>query len=239
MSIGCRGEFTDQPLPLCTPECARWYKVNQGESIKVYQDVSGWDPNYYSQMVESPQTHIQRALDIWNDAYPCGTLFELVTDPALADVVQVYPTEVTTNGLNGSVTSVVDQDGEECILQVDEGQTFGPGQPMFMQMYCSQGLEQSGQATDDRYVNIFVHEFGHVLGMNHLSDGSTPPMSIMVNTGVQAGGAGLYGFDVDQLLRRYPCGCVLTSNLAQPIEYNLPIVSSETLCPCCQGFGIY
>jgi len=88
---------SSDPLPGCIATCTRWSSINEGQPLRIYIDEDSWDPTHYngqgpfigSAVLDEPlaRTYAVQALEIWQQAYPCGTLYELVDTPAEAEVI--------------------------------------------------------------------------------------------------------------------------------------------------------
>lgn len=219
----------------CTPMCTRWTQVNEGDPIKVYHDKTNFDPNFYVNVaaVETdPDVLLQTALDIWEEAYPCGTLFELVDDPSQAELIIQYGTSTQGPGTAwGDATCFCDNDNDVCVQQVDHSVFFTEGNPATINMYYVSDV--NGVPLGMSYVfwlETYVHELGHILGMGHVS--GLPIDSVMGNQPFHTTPQ-IWDWDRDQLDDRYPCGCVLTGKLTAFIVPEKKTHTSD-FCPRCQ-----
>lgn len=229
MTIGCIGIV--QTLSFCTPECTRWTQVNEGEPIRVYHDKTNWDPNCRAGIDEpDPQAYLDEAIATWESGYPCGQLFEMVNDPALAQVIVVHDENNFGEPL-GTATCACDAEDDVCVKQVDHSLTFSESSPAIVTVYCQQGVGISLL----QYVNVWIHELGHILGMGHVY--GLPVNSIMGLNMANPPTGTLRDFDLEQLQARYPCGCNLTGNLMLP---DTDPVRNQTgdFCPVCQGRAV-
>ena len=225
MTFTCPG--ASEPLAFCTPMCTRWAQINDGEPVRIYHDTSNYDPNCRPTINEpDPQVYLDAAIATWESGYPCGQLFEMVDDPALAQVIVVHDTN-NFGGPVGTASCACDAEDDICVRQVDHSTIFTSTNPAVMTIYCQPGTDF---ATVQQYINVWVHELGHILGMGHVYN--LPVDSIMgqVTTAVIPGE--LKAFDLEQLQDRYPCDCVLTSSFREFYEPR-PINQTSDYCPVC------
>lgn len=237
MSFPCiDGAFTEK---FCTPMCTRWESINRGEPLKVFIDTSNWDPNHYNGVFPfsgvilnepDPTVYNVAALDLWQLSYPCGQLYEIVDDEALAQVVVRYPyTPVGQNPiLAGNAECFCDNDNDVCVRQVDHSAQFIAGvNPAIMNIFLR---DSGGNSTLNSWINLHAHEFGHILGMGHVYN---PPITSVMGAPLnQNASLVVYDHDREQMEARHPCGCtlVLESNFIVP-DSATPNLSSDF----CQG----
>lgn len=217
-------------LAACEAQCTRWTSINQGQSVKIYHDGSNWDANYYTNINEpDPIVYLQEAIGRWNDAYECGTLFELVDDQTEASVVVSYFEENPDNAcLLGSALCACEEDDDICLRTSDHSSIFSPSFQSPVRMYFSPCILNS---SENLWINVYVHEFGHILGMGHVA--GLPVTSIMGNRDRES--TVLPDFDIEQLNLRHPCGCNIITPLTDfypPVE---PMVSTADFCPGCMA----
>lgn len=239
----------------CIPTCTRWSKVNYSDTIKVFVDAPDYPQGAYvsTQNVTAlgyqgvitmddnwvalgAQQHVQVALDIWNDAYTCGNLFEMVTDISQADVVVTWIVDDNLPS-QGVVDCACEAEGDafpDCSVNVDHGDFFGPANPHNMRIYhmSTNGVPNpfSWQATLD----TVVHEFGHVLGMGHNFDQSITTIMGFLTNAQRPNRGQLYDYDVDELNARYPCGCNVVEMLGNYLDSEIVIGQSSQHCGGCK-----
>ena len=231
MSILCPSQTVT--LPFCTPSCTRWSQINAGQPVTVYHDKSQYDRNCRPIVNEpDPQYYLDIALDHWNAGYSCGDLFVMVEDPALAQVMVVHDTN-NFGGPLGTATCACDAEDDVCVRQVDHSQIFSIANPAILTMYCQPG---TNFASVRQYLNIWIHELGHILGMGHVyntvdSNGNSVDSIMGLNLSNLPLGTHK-PFDQEQLDNRHPCGCQLTSNFMPPIEID-ELNTTSSFCPVC------
>ena len=226
MSIACATPISVEEF--CTPSCTRWSQINAGEPVRIYHDTSNYDPNCRPIVNEpDPQVYLDAAIATWESGYPCGQLFEMVDDPALAQVIVVHDTNNFGEPL-GTATCACDAEDDICVRQVDHSIVFSAANPAIVTIYCQPG---TNFANIQQYINIWVHELGHILGMGHVY-GVPNVDSIMGLSTTPTIPGELKEFDLLQLQMRHPCDCILTQNF-RPFYEARPINQSGGYCPVC------
>ena len=261
MSINCPLKI--DPLPLCIPECNRWSTINSGQPVKLFHDVNGitdnpydpsptipYQPNFFPVLVgEDPEQMFLEAVNMWEEQYDCGNLFEVVDDPAAANTIIYY---VETDGLNGdpsdpaSAYIFVDTDETGCTRNFNLSTTYTPESPatqsyirMTFHTPIPPGTVAQQLASRDSWIGTIVHELGHILGMGHqynVTDNNVGPFSVMGASGAGGvPGSGLpdghiHPIDKAMLDARYPCDCNIVDTFPESdIQEDIPLGSS-TVC---------
>jgi len=215
----------------CEPTCSRWASVNEGETIKLFHDPSNWDPNLFNfANAPDPIVYLQEAMQVWNDAYPCGTLFEIVDTRAEASVIVDYDDETGENvGFLGFATCFCDEDDDVCVQQVDQSAFFSPARPAELTIVKNDFFINQ---PPERLINTYLHELGHILGMGHIY--GRPEQSIMGNNPNAAQSVSLYGWDLEQLDARHPCGCTIVQPQISPFLQEVTRRKTKSFCPGCR-----
>lgn len=194
----------------------------------MFHDPDQWDQSFYNQVsAPDPIVYLQAAVDLWNEAYECGELFELTTDRSEAKVtVEYIVADPDFCDFIGTALCTCDEDDDPCERQIDHSQVFSVNQPSEVNMYL---LECAiAGLTVNRWINVYLHELGHVLGMGHVS--GLPVISIMGNSDREI--VQLYDFDLEQLNSRHPCNCLIREPIiqAEPIQ----LFQTSDYCPGCR-----
>lgn len=233
MSLPCLG--SPVTLQECTPMCSRWTSINLGEPIKYFHDTTNWDPNCYNAgpgqvglNEPDPQAYLQPAIDAWQSGYPCNTLFERTFNRAEANLVIQYATGDGT--VAGNATCFCDNDDDVCVRQVDQTAGFA-GSNSVMNIFCNSATG-GGYSSLGAFINLYMHELGHVLGMGHVRNQTPAVTSVMGNPANLNVNVVLYAFDEGQLQDRYPCNCTLSNALQAWVEPSPQHVTSDH-CPGC------
>lgn len=214
-----------QKATSCTPKCTRWQKINQGETVKLYHDTTGWDSTCVTPPVNDPNNLWLQAIDLWNQCHPCGNLFEFVDTPAEADVYIAYEPE--SQDVNGYVLSPLLNQGLDCFNEDIYDNLFSPANPMQLRIHCN------GNSIE-RTVTTMAHELGHVLGMPHIFQHRFVH-SIMGTNPDRFDTVQLFPIDKQQMAIRYPCDCPLTNLIIDSELAETPvIVDSPHSCPGCR-----
>lgn len=203
-----------EPVQLCEYSCTRWTGINQGAPILYYHDTSGWDPDCYPGGFNTgvaidaadPQVYLQPAIDAWQSGVPCRTLFQRTFDRSEAMLIIQHA--VGDGTIAGNATCFCDVDDDVCVRQVDHSQFFNAAAPAVLNIFCN-GAVGGGYLSVAAYINLYMHELGHILGMGHVRNQTPPVVSVMGNPANLNSQVVLYDFDRDQLQARYPCGCLL------------------------------
>ena len=237
---------SSDPLPGCIATCTRWSSINEGQPLRIYIDEDSWDPTHYngqgpfigSAVLDEPlaRTYAVQALEIWQQAYPCGTLYELVDTPAEAEVIVQYPvTTPETEGLAGNAQCFCDADDDVCVNQFDHSNFWEPGNQAIMNIFLRLS---GGSASVNAFINLHAHEFGHILGMGHVRNQDPPVTSVMGNPLNLNADLVLYDFDREQIEARYPCNCTLVTPLRNRFLALTEPRPTSDFCPGCQVDGL-
>lgn len=220
----------------CIPECVRWTSVNLGEPIPIYHDGSNWDPNFFTHPngPNAPDAivYLQAAVDLWNSAYSCGDLFRITDDrsEARATVEYIDPDDPAFCEFSGTALCVCDMEGDICVRQLDHSSFFTPASPSEVKMYKLPCIQST--RTEVRFMNTYLHELGHVLGMGHVFN--EPFQSIMGQANREVTFQ-LYPWDISELERRYPCDCVLNEPIVSENFMTIDdVMASSDHCPGCR-----
>lgn len=234
MTFAC---LNRSPLPNCTPMCTRWGKVNAGEPITYFHETSTYTPGSYQGNVDdaTPDAYLARAISLWEDLYGCGTLFEQVDNQGDADL-HIFYVDRQDGDPVGQALCVCDEDDEVCVKQTDHTDVFaapssGTGLPQQTIKMFLDFRPNADNYSENLFINIVLHELGHALGMGHVYGLGVD--SVMAETDLQD--VRLYDFDQEQLDARYPCDCVLQSNLTRIKATDLTVENSAERCPGCWG----
>lgn len=228
MSLPCLGPTPDV-LPDCEPTCVRWSGINRGQPITIFHDTSGYDIDFYPNLANDPDIYLRAATALWEEEYPCGTLFEFVDTPSEASLIVVHEPEIADNpcAIAGSATCFCDGQDEICERVFDHSAFFNPTRQAIMTLFMNPCSNAQGQV---QYTNTMLHELGHILGMGHVSG-----LPSIMGPSDRVNNLQLYPFDIEQLQNRYPCGCNVTETFAAQFQQRLDMEPdhSGTVCPGC------